>query len=56
MTKYRVTRTNVRSESQVVEAESEDDAEELAQDNEEGFEPCINSDDPGEWEYEVKQN
>lgn len=52
MKKFTVIRSFIRSQFQVVEAVDEDDAIEKAQQNPEGFDECINSDD--DWEYRVQ--
>lgn len=53
MKKYKVLRTFVRSQIQVVEAADGEQAIEIAENNQENFDNCINSDD--EWEYKAEE-
>lgn len=51
---YRVSRTIIRSQYQIVEAKDEDEATEIAVDsNPENFEDYSNSDD--DWQYTVEE-
>ena len=52
MAKFTVFRNFVRSQFQIIEAVDEEQAIEKAQDNQAGFDDCINTDD--EWEYKAQ--
>jgi hypothetical protein len=50
---YKVIRGYVREQTQIVEANSEEEAEEIARKNEDNFEDCWTNDD--DWQYSVEE-